>query len=193
MSAHWHCQVGCVLTHDWLAFCVVARSGAVSNAGHAVQRREMSAAANLFHPRENVSRPHSMSSGDVTVRWYRAASLATYKKWTYAIQVEVFQLLVFCCSLAVLMSLTTLYVWLHDLMLVIVLLYCWHIRYLDRIIKSNELQEFSELLQTHQRATTSDGMTWQPHFIFLCYLFIVSARLYVHVHVCIFSKAVTRV
>jgi len=31
--------------------------------------------------------------------------------------------------------------------------------YLDRIIRSNELREFSEMLQSHQKALTSDGST----------------------------------
>ena len=30
-------------------------------------------------------------------------------------------------------------------------------RYLDRIIRSSELEEFSALLQPHQKAITSDG------------------------------------
>lgn len=30
-------------------------------------------------------------------------------------------------------------------------------RYLDRIIRSSDLQEFAALLQQHQKATTADG------------------------------------
>ena len=40
---------------------------------------------------------------------------------------------------------------------IIILLFIFNFRYLDRIIKSNELQEFSEMLQSHQKAVTLDG------------------------------------
>lgn len=39
-------------------------------------------------------------------------------------------------------------------------------RYLDRIIRSSELEEFAALLQPHQKAVTSDGMA---HLILFSY------------------------
>ena len=37
--------------------------------------------------------------------------------------------------------------------------------YLDRLIKRSELKEFEELLQPHQKATTSDGSTILDHAV----------------------------
>jgi len=54
-------------------------------------------------------------------------------------------------------------------------IYCDVSRYLDRIIKGNELQEFADLLQPHQKAVTADGMyvlNWWIYYKARCNLLI---------------------
>jgi len=52
---------------------------------------------------------------------------------------------------------------------------CVWCRYLDRIIRSSELHEFSEMLQLHQKALTADGLF---RLLFLCLSFTLSLSLF---------------